>query len=228
MFLAIPTKVHDGKSASRVTVANSLIIAITVLAWFLGLRQPVGPGTGFFSVLGYGFSHAGLAHLMVNMWLLWVIGNPVNRRVGDGYYLLGYLGTIISMGICAKFMTGAYLVGSSGAIFAVIAVLAMLLPSSKTEVNYVAIFPLTLLLGLINPPRASIHWFIRCDSIRVPSWYFLFLVPVMQIMGLFWWSWNWTNLGHLAGFFCGVVFVLLLPASISLGRSSRSDFRFQS
>ena len=43
----------------------------------------------------YGFSHASFWHLLFNMWALWVFGNPVNRRLGNGYYLLAYLGTIV-------------------------------------------------------------------------------------------------------------------------------------
>ena len=131
MFLAIPTKVHDAGSGCAAPLANSLIVAANVLAFSLGVHQPVGPGTGWTSLLGYGFSHVGLTHLMVNMWLLWVIGNPVNRRVGNTYYAMGYLGTILAMGIFARTIAGTYLVGSSGALFAVIAVLAMLLPAAK-------------------------------------------------------------------------------------------------
>ena len=200
MFLAIPTHVHYGPKDAEAPLANSLLIAVNVLAFFLGVHQPVGAGTSWASVLGYGFSHAGLTHLMVNMWLLWVIGNPVNRRVGNAYYLIGYLGTIVLMGIGAKFLIGNYLVGSSGAIFAVIAVLSMLLPAAKVDVGYVVVFPLTLLIGLLKIPRHWVYWCIRWGTMPLKAWWFLVLVPVLQLLGLFWWSWNWTNLGHLLGF----------------------------
>lgn len=230
MFLAIPIQVHTSASSKEAPWANSLIIAINVLVFFLGIQQPVGPGTGWLSVFGYAFSHAGLAHLMINMWLLWVIGNPVNQRLGNAWYLLGYLATVLGMGIFARFMVGSYLVGSSGAIFAIIAVMAMLIPSAKTEISYVAVFPLTLLMGLFVPPKHWVYWFIRWDKVQLKAWWFLLLVPVMQILGLFWWSWNWTNLGHLLGFACGVIFVLLLPTNVSMGRRTRpsnSPFGFE-
>ena len=224
MFLAIPTRVHDGSQHTEAPLANSFLVAANVLAFFVGLHQPVGPGTSWFSVLGYGFSHAGLAHLMVNMWLLWVVGNPVNRRVGNVYYLLGYLGTILCMGIGARFLIGSYLVGSSGAIFAVIAVLAMLLPAAKVDVSYVVVFPLTLLIGLLKVPKHWVYWFIRWDDVQLKAWWFLVLVPVLQLIGLFWWSWNWTNLGHLLGFVVGVAFVLLLPKKVSMRNANRFSF----
>ncbi len=225
MFIAIPTHVHTGASQNEIPLANSLIVAANVLAFFLGIQQPVGPNSGCFSIIGYGFSHAGLSHLIINMWLLWVVGNPVNRRVGNTYYLIGYLGTILSMGLLARFFVEANLVGSSGAIFAVVAVLAMLLPTAKTDVSYIVVFPLTLIIGLLKPPQHWVYWFIRWDSIQLRAWWFLFLVPVLQLFGLVWWSWNWVNLSHLAGFLCGMTFVLLLPKSISMGNAR--TFHFQ-
>lgn len=226
MFLAIPTHVHDGSKHAEAPLANSLLVATNVLAFFMGVHQPVGAGTNWFSVLGYGFSHAGVAHLMVNMWLLWIVGNPVNRRVGNAYYLIGYLGAILCMGIGARFLSGSYLVGSSGAIFAVIAVMAMLLPAAKVDVSYVVVFPLTLLIGLLKLPKHWVYWFIRWDAVQLKAWWFLVLIPVLQLFGLFWWSWNWTNLGHLLGFVIGVAFVLLLPKKVSMRNASRFSFQY--
>ena len=217
MLLAIPTCVHDGARQRSAPHANSLIIAANVLAFFIGIQQPVGPGTGWTSLILYGFSHAGITHLMINMWLLWVIGNPVNRRLGNAYYALGYLGTIVCLGVFARMIAGSYLVGSSGGIFAVIAMFALLLPAAMTQVGFVVVFPLTLLIGLVVRPREWIYWLIRWDTVQLRAWWFLLLVPVLQLLGLFWWSWNWTNLGHLLGFVCGVAFVLLLPKQVSMG-----------
>ncbi len=44
----------------------------------------------------------------------------------------------------------------------------------------------------------------------------LFLVPALQIAGIFWGGWNWTNLGHLLGLACGIGAVLILPKHISM------------
>jgi len=220
MFLAIPVQVHQSVFNQEPPLANSLIIAANVLAFFLGVHQPVGPGSDWTSVIGYGFSHAGLSHLMINMWLLWVIGNPVNGRLGNAYYTLVYLGTIVTMGVAARAIAGTHLVGSSGAIFAIIAVMSMLLPTAKTDISYIVVFPLTLLFGLVKRPSQWVYWFIRWDRLQLRAWWFLVLVPVLQLLGLFWWSWNWTNLGHLMGFVCGVAFVLMLPKQVSMGNAA--------
>ena len=50
------------------------------------------------------------------------------------------------------------------------------------------------------------------------AWWCLLVVPVLELWGLFWWGWNWTNLGHLIGLACGVGIVLMLPVNISMKR----------
>jgi membrane associated rhomboid family serine protease len=214
MLMYLPTRIDDGSPPHAVPVANGLIIAANVLLFFLGIQWTVGPGSGPLSIIGYGFSHAGIGHLMINMWLLLIAGNAVNRRIGDRYYALLYFGTVITLGVFAWFFSGRPLVGSSGAIFAVVAVLAMLIPSAWTYVGYVVVFPLSVLWGWFSRPAHWLYWIIRWDTLRLRTWWLLILVPVLQLMGLLWW-WNWTNFGHLFGFVCGIAFVLLLPDRIA-------------
>ena len=87
--------------------------------------------------------------------------------------------------------------------------------------GYVAVFPLTLLVGLLLRPTHWLYWFIRWDVIRVRAAWALVLIPVLQLAGLFWWHWNWTNLAHLMGFVCGIAFVTLLPERVSMPRRVR-------
>src|SRR5262249_12242208 len=142
MFFVIPTEIEGGKPRTDVATANGIIIFLNVALYFLGFRTPVGPGSGLLSVVGYGFSHASLDHLLFNMWVLLLVGNAVNRQIGNAYYLMCYFGTVATLGVFARLFAGQYLVGSSGAIFAVIAVMTMLLPSAWARLAYVALFPL--------------------------------------------------------------------------------------
>ena len=130
MFLAIPTEIEDGRSPADVPAANGIIIFVNVVLFFLGISTPVGPGTGLYSIVGYGLSHASLDHLLFNMWVLLVVGNAVNRRIGNRYYAMCYFGTIVVIGLFARLFAGQFLVGSSGTIFAVIAILTMLMPTA--------------------------------------------------------------------------------------------------
>ncbi len=214
MLMYLPTRIDDGSPPHAVPVANGLIITVNVLLFFLGFQWTVGPGSGLFSVVGYGLSHAGIGHLMINMWLLLLVGNVVNRRIGDGYYALLYFGTVITLGVFARFFAGQHLAGSSGAIFAIVAVLAILRPSSQTHVGYVVLFPLSVVWGLFARPAHWLYWIIRWDTLRLRAVWLLVLVPLLQLIGLLWW-WDWTSFGHLFGFVCGIVFVLLLPDRIA-------------
>ena len=219
MFVVVPFRANDGEHPDSVPIANGLIIAANVLLFFLGWRWFAGPDTGVFSIIGYGFSHLGLAHLIINMWVLLVFGNPVNRRVGNTNYLLAYLGTILFLGLFARLFQSDYIIGASGGVYAVIAMFAMLLPAVYVELGYIAVLPVTLLIGLFSRPPHWLYWLIRWDRCRIRGWWFILLVPALQILGLIWWPFDsGTYLGHLMGFLCGVVAVLMLPATISMGR----------
>jgi membrane associated rhomboid family serine protease len=218
MFFPIPIHFRDGRGYDSIPVANGLLIVANVMAFCLGWHPYVGPGTGILSILTYAFGHASVWHLAGNMVTLLVFGTPVNRRVGNGWYLIGYLGSALLLGIFARLFAQGWLIGASGAIFAIIAMALLLLPSALIEVFYFALFPATLLLGLIWRPKHWVFWFIRWDKIEIRAWWGLFLVPFLEIWGFLWNTWNWTNLGHLFGLFCGVAFVLLLPERISMNR----------
>ena len=158
------------------------------------------------------------------MLALMVFGTAVNRRLGNGWYVLSYLGAAITLGMFAKLFSSAGLIGASGAIFAVIAIAVLLLPSAVISIYYFALFPVTLIAGVLQPPKHWVLWFIRWDLFEMRVWWGLFLIPFLQFWGLYWNGWNWTNLGHLFGLFCGVAIVLLLPTEITMRRRTRSIF----
>ena len=169
MLFLMPVKVEETAKRQTVPIANSVIIAVNVLLFVLSHRLAVGPDSGLASVVTYGFAHAGLAHLLGNMWVLWVFGNPVNRRLGNGWYVLAYLGTILVVGMIARVLCGVPVVGASGAIFAVIAMCLLLMPASRIRVAFIAVFPITLLVGLIAKPKEWIYWIIRWDVFRLKA-----------------------------------------------------------
>lgn len=216
MFIPIPVRLRDGREFHSIPVANGLLVVLNVMFFCLGWHPYVGPGTGLFSVMTYAFGHAHVWHLAGNMLALLVFGTPVNRRVGNGWYLTSYLGSALVIGIAARILAPAGLIGASGAIFAVIAMALILMPSAMIRIWYFALFPLTLIVGLFLRPQHWVFWFIRWDEFEIRAWWGLFLVPFLELWGLFWCGWNWTNLGHLFGLVCGVAFVLLLPARISM------------
>jgi membrane associated rhomboid family serine protease len=224
MFIPVPYRLLDGREFQPIPVVNALLIVVNVMVYCLGWHPVVGPGTGLFSVVTYAFGHAGAMHLIGNMLALLVFGTAVNRRLGNGWYFLVYFGSALAIGLFARLFLSSYLLGASGAIFAVIAVATLLLPSAVIEIGYFALFPMTLLIGLFSRPKHWVFWFIRWDSFSMRCVWGLFLVPLLEVMGLFLNGWNWTNLAHLAGVACGIAAVLLMPAQVTMRRSRRSAF----
>jgi membrane associated rhomboid family serine protease len=221
MFIPLPLKLRDGREFETIPVVNGLLIALNVLIFWIGWQPVVGPGTGLFSIGTYAFGHAHVWHLIGNMWALLVFGTPVNRRLGNGWYLVSYLGAVVALGLFARLFCTGCLIGASGAIFAMIAVAIMLLPSAMVEVACFTLFPITLIMGIMMHPKHWVFWFIRWDILELRVYWGLILVPLLELWGLYWNGWNWTNFGHLCGLLCGVAIVLLLPAQVTLKRRTR-------
>lgn len=71
-----------------------------------------------YRLLSAAFLHAGLTHLLFNMWALYVLGVELERRVGAVPYLALYLASALSGGAAYQLVGGdAPVVGASGAIF---------------------------------------------------------------------------------------------------------------
>ena len=227
MLIPIPMHVHDERLRRTVPIANVMLIAINVFCYlfFESAKWWVGPGTGPLSIVTYAFVHAGFLHLLFNLWMLWVFGNPVNRRVGNSYYLTIYLGAAVVVGLIARVFASGPLLGSSGAVFAVMGVAFMLLPSVRVDVHYLAIFPVTLLIGLFRYPKYPLFWFIRWGTETITMLLLLAAYVLLEVFGFFWWGFNWglnwSNAAHLLGFFCGIGAVLLLPSRVSLRLPAR-------
>jgi membrane associated rhomboid family serine protease len=231
MFFFWPLLVKSPDGSDRIPWANALLIVVNVLVFVLlteafGWNLAVGRGSGLLTIVTYGFAHADPWHLIVNMWFLWLFGNPVNRRLGNGYYLLSYLGTITALGIVAWLFLDGRLIGASGAVFAVMLLFMMLMPRAVVQVGYVALFPVTLPIGLFSRPKHWVFWFLRWDAFQFHAWIGFVLIAFLEVWSL--WSglwagqWNWTNVGHLFGVLCGVVIVLLLPTEITMNRRLRA------
>ncbi len=220
MFFIVPWKLEQANGRTGVPLANATLIALNVLLWLFGSCWVVGPGTGPLSVVLYGFSHLGFWHLALNMLALWVFGNPVNRRLGGGFYLLMYLGTIVLLGLLARLVFSTCMAGSSGALFAVMVAALILMPSAVVRVACVALFPLTIIVGLLSLPKNVLHWIVRWRILSIPALWLLLLIPLMQLWSFFWNGWSWAPVAHLLGMVCGAAFVTMLPSKITLGRRS--------
>jgi membrane associated rhomboid family serine protease len=86
------------------------------------------------SVLTSMFLHGGLAHLLFNMWSLWIFGNNVEEAFGHFRYALLYLtgGVVATLTfVLANPDSTVPLIGASGAIAAVLGSYAVLFPTHR-------------------------------------------------------------------------------------------------
>ena len=96
------------------------------------------PGTpDFFQFITYQFLHAGWAHILGNMWFLYLFGNAVNAKMGNVPYLFFYLagGVFAGIGFSLTEMQNPVL-GASGAIAAVTTAYLVLFPRSTVRLFY--------------------------------------------------------------------------------------------
>jgi membrane associated rhomboid family serine protease len=86
--------------------------------------------------VSYMFTHGGISHLLFNMLALFIFGTQVERHMGSREFLLYYMVTGILAGVFSfgvYWFTGSYrvfLLGASGAIFAVQLAYAVLFPNA--------------------------------------------------------------------------------------------------
>ena len=85
------------------------------------------------------FLHAGVWHLLGNMWFLWMFGNMIENALGRLWFLVSYL--LCGVGAVALFQLSAPhsvvpLVGASGAISGVAGIFVVLFPRQRFELNF--------------------------------------------------------------------------------------------
>jgi len=126
----------------RYPVANYALVCVTVLSTFLLWANPrdlapymiVGaPFSSSVSWVGYMFAHGGWLHLVGNMIFLYVFGNAVCAKMGDGRYLsLYFAGGLVAAAAQSVVAPGA-MVGASGAINAVVGAYLLLFPRHRVR-----------------------------------------------------------------------------------------------
>ena len=139
------------------------------------------------------FLHGGIAHILGNMWFLWIFGDNVESTLGHVKYALFYLLCGVAAALCQVLMNPGSeipMVGASGAIAGVLG------------------------LYMIRFPRARVHVFIFIliffTTIRVPAnivlgfWFFNQLTNGMGTLGL-----DTTGgvawFAHIGGFIAGII-----------------------
>jgi membrane associated rhomboid family serine protease len=148
------------------------------------------------------FLHGGWAHVLGNMWALWIFGDNVEDRMGPGRFLVFYLLTGLIAGLTHYFTnldSTIPTVGASGAIAGVLGA-------------YFFLFPRARIIALL--PIFFFPFFFELPAVTYLLFWFLSQVLGGTISGL-----SSSNVGgvafwaHVGGFLAGVVLhrLFILP-----------------
>jgi membrane associated rhomboid family serine protease len=142
------------------------------------------------------FLHGGWAHLLGNMWYLWIFGDNVEDRLGRFRYAVFYLACGLAAGI-AHYLSNPSSqvpsVGASGAIAAVLGAYAVTFPGARV----ITLIPIIFFFQIVALPALVVLglWFV----------YQFLLGTLTRSMassgGVAWWA-------HIGGFACGAIAML--------------------
>jgi membrane associated rhomboid family serine protease len=202
---------RDSARSERVPFVTILIILLNVLAFFYELSLGDFELNEF--LLRYGtvpkrfavedlftsmFLHGGWAHLIGNVWFLWIFGDNIEDILGHGKFLLFYLccGAVGGLGhVVLNSASAAPAIGASGAISGVMGAYLIKFPTSRVTTLIFFLMtvevPALLMIGL---------WFLAQLFSGLGS---LAVVGGPQ-GGTAWFA-------HIGGFLAGCVLVQILP-----------------
>lgn len=126
---------------------NIFVYFITMVAPKIGTYLALNPGTFlyyqfYWTPLTYLFTHGGMSHIVFNMLGLFFFGPQLEYRMGSWefltfYLVCGVLSGLFSLIVYILVGYNVFLIGASGAIFAVLLAYAVYFPNAKLLLFYV-------------------------------------------------------------------------------------------
>jgi membrane associated rhomboid family serine protease/Zn-finger nucleic acid-binding protein len=140
----------------------------------------------YLPLLTHMFLHGGIAHLLGNMYFLWVFGDNVEDRLGSGRFLLLYLVSGLGAALLHCLLSPdptLPVVGASGAISGVLAAYALLFPQARL-VSLIFVF-----------------------QVRWKTATYLLMWLALQFVGALWGREHVAWWAHIGGFLVGAALV---------------------
>ena len=175
------------------------LIPVEFSRW-VSLGGHPGDAWRFVPLISSMFLHGGWAHVIGNMWFLWIFGDNVEDRLGHKRFLIFYLLCGVSAAaaqIYAAPTSALPVVGASGAVAGVLGAYFVTYPRSRV---------LTLVPIFIFP------WFVEVPALVFLGLWFLmqFLTGIAELnvqtahgAGVAWWA-------HVGGFATGIVLCVVM------------------
>jgi membrane associated rhomboid family serine protease len=142
-------------------------------------------------LLTYQFMHAGLLHIFLNCWAIYVFGRAIEETLGPKKFLALFLTSGVMGGLLQSaagwlwpHYFGGAVVGASAGVFGLVAAYAILFPERQLTLLLFFVLPLTL----------------RAKTLLVLS-------AIVALLGIVFPIGNIANVAHLGGMLTGIVFV---------------------
>lgn len=213
----------DPQSAGRFPFWTIAIIAVNVYVFYLEATSPnpdlfierfalISSHVNFSNTntlapfVTSQFLHAGILHILANMWFLWVFGNNVEARVGFFLYPVLYLASGIAGGLAQYFILTASSIptlGASGAIAGVLGAYFTFFPRHSIK----TLIPVFGFFTIVDLPASLmlVYWFV----IQIFSGTASLSATASQLGGV-------AYFAHIAGFIFGLL------AAKMVGRMGRN------
>jgi len=154
----------------------------------------VSEGENLFTLITSMFLHAGLSHIIGNMWFLWIFGDNVEHHLGKikfviFYFLVGIAASFIHIFTVPTEQMNIPTIGASGAISGLLG-------------GYVVLFPR-------NKIRAFMWLYFRPIVFNVPAFIYVGVWFLYQLLyaGV---PTSVAYMAHIGGFIAGAIFIFLL------------------
>lgn len=161
-------KVYESVFKPKKIIVTNVIITLCVLVYILQLFNPkllyLGANISDFVKMGEvyriitcTFIHAGIIHLLCNMYSLYIIGSQLETFIGKARFIFVYIISAISGSLMSLIFTAGASVGASGAIFGLLGSLLYfgyhyrIYLGSVLKDQIIPIIILNILLGFMLP-----------------------------------------------------------------------------
>ena len=129
-----------------------------------------GLRNGFvWQLLTFQFMHAGLLHLIVNCWAIYVFGRVIEEVLGWKQFLILYLSSGVIGGLCQVVaallwpgLFGGAVVGASAGAFGLVAAFAVLFPEQELTLLLFFVLPIRLSAKMLLMLSAVLAWLLSC------------------------------------------------------------------
>jgi membrane associated rhomboid family serine protease len=197
-------EVMMGPAANAITLAFGVVPARLLSQW----RNPFV----LLTLISSMYLHGGWAHLLGNMWYLWIFGDNVEDRMGRWRFLIFYTlsGVIASLlQVAAAPRSTIPMIGASGAIAGVLGAYLLLFPRARVS----TLIPVFYFIRIVWLPAVIVlgGWFLMQLLNGLAS-----LNVTMQTGGVAWWA-------HIGGFVAGM---LMMPIFRRPATRLPADWRY--